>query len=598
MNLALKRWVRREANLKSHLDHENANHDLHPSTLLRYVAHVDALDEDSVPGAPESPTAPKAPVEPIPPVSPESPVAPKAPDGAKPSFDGGPADNAVPPVDASPPAANGNDEYAYEEDPSPVDDPQVLLARDLLLAADGSVEKNDLLKHLQPALKKISEREDKRLTHELSLLGVDWTIPADDFWAAPTLRVAVTTDASDSQYDAGEDVELRVQVTNTGDTPAYRVYAVTNASTSRFEDHELVFGRIEPGQSITRTRVVETRLNQRTRYDVIDVEVFADRGHALDGETVVAAATTPLRTKGPALPHFAYTYTVLDEPGDGNSMGSIGEAMTLRFFVENLGVGSSNEPVSYLKNKSGGQAFLLDAREKGGVIEAGERRVYDFRFQVREGEADELEFELHVYDAELGRTLIGRVVVAVASDPEKAVARSGSATVSSDAVALRSAPLEDADVVAMVGPGDVFALQREMGGFVQVASGDVVGWLPTTAVVVGDVVPQQTADVALSYVGYAPRVQLTAAEFVTTEEEILVTGVANDDSGLQDFHMFVVNEQDHVYESRKVVYRRLAGTQAEFSVTVPLRKGMNRIKVVTRDEDEMEVVDSVYVYRK
>ncbi|OIP30362.1 MAG: hypothetical protein AUK47_25360 [Deltaproteobacteria bacterium CG2_30_63_29] len=577
IDLALTKWVRRESTLQSHLDHENTIKNEKPTEILRYLLQ----DEPQTPVA-EAAVAPSPGDTPAPGIEP-------SPEGTVPVEQG-----LDPTVEEDLSVAEQlEEELVDEEELSPDKDPQVRMAHDLLVDAGKTIDRKDLLVNLKGSIEKLAKQEDDKLTQKLAGLDVDWTNGPNP--ETPLIALSLKTDHPDGVYKAGDTVTLEVTLTNNGPDPVHRVYGITESSTDRFEDHEVVFGKLEPGQTITRTKRVKIASAQQSRGDRIALKLYSDAVNA-SPDTVLGEQNLDLVTEGKPVPHFAFTYDILDSDGDG--LASEGEAVRLRFHVTNLGDGVATQPASFLKNLSGPSAFLTDARLTLDALEPAATTDFAFGFNTRASEAETLEFEFNIFDKSLGRTVTEKIKVPYGARKADWTQKSGTAVISKSVARLRLSSADHALVVATADKGQRFKLEGSLGDSVKVSSKAVQGWLSKNEVDIEGDSTQPLDEFDLVYTGSAPMVTLSLPSMSTDADRIKVSGKASDDGELRDLYVFVYNEGNHVRESQKVAYQRLSGQKSDFDVSVPLAEGMNRIKVVTRDDDEMEVSDSVYVYRR
>src|SRR5690606_28103011 len=132
-----------------------------------------------------------------------------------------------------------------------------------------------------------------------------------------------------------------------------------------YDEKELVFGRVEPGQSVKATvplgfcdvegrepgstRAVPADAPREcllpkfatTREDVVKIR-FSAEGAEPPPEAELRATVRSLPQ-----PNFAYTYQVVDNrKGNGDGQVSPGEEVTLYLDVTNVGKGKSNETVA------------------------------------------------------------------------------------------------------------------------------------------------------------------------------------------------------------------------------------------------------------
>lgn len=565
MDLALTKWVRRESTLKSHLDHENTIKGEKPTEILRYLVQ----DEPIVEPVEEAAVTP-------PPVDEEDPPA-----------------QTEEPVDELSPEEELAAELDSDDELTPDKDPQVRLAHQLLKGAGKTTDRKDLLVTLKSSIDALAKTEDDKLTQRLAAFDVDWTNGQNP--DKPSIGIMLESDHPENAYKAGDVVTLKVTLTNNGSETIHRLYGITESSTERFEDHEVVFGKLEPGQTITRTKEVKIATAQQSRDDRIALKLYSDATNAAP-DTVLAEQTLGLITEGKPVPHFAFTYDILDNDGDG--MASEGETVRLRFHVANLGAGVATKPTSYLKNLSGPSAFLTDARISLERLDPNATTDFIFTFDTRASEGEVLDFEFHIYDKSLGRTVTEKISVPFGDKKADWAAKKGTAVISTSNARLRLSPKDDALVVATAHKSQKFRLEGTLGDLVKVSSDAVQGWLPKGDVDITAEPVSSPDEFELVYTGSAPMVTLSTSSMSTDAKQIKVSGKASDDGELRDLYVFVYNEANHVHESKKVAYQKLSGQKSDFDVSVPLAEGMNRIKVVTRGDDEMEVSDSVYVYRR
>ena len=482
----------------------------------------------------------------------------------------------------------------------PASNHQVRLAKDLLQAAGETWKRDELLEKLSGELDKISAVEDGRLTKHFSTFDVDWSDGPNP--AKPSLDVQFSTDTDPMKLTPGATVTVKATIKNTGGEAIHRLFGLTDSSSQDFSDVELVFGKLAPGASITRTFEVELDGDERTRFDHIALAIYAGSEPRADEKGIVASAALDINTVGKKLPHFALNHAIRDDiAGNGDGVVNPGERVHLRVFIENKGDGSADDPVAFLRSKNGARVELEDARRgKNGAIVSKQRLFHDFSFVASKDLGSEaLEFEAHLYDRVVGRAVMEKIKLPVGSAraPE---AVSGRARVEGDVAAILSTPTKGGHVVAKGALGDVLEVHGKAGGFFRVSSGDVSGW------VVDEQLAEPNADdanldlakLSFAHTGSPPRLKISTSVAVTEEDHVRLGGLAEDDGIIRDYYVFVYSSTNHRYESRKVTYKRLERARAEIDFEVPLQPGLNRVKVVARDDDKMESYESVYIYRR
>ncbi|MBZ0116608.1 MAG: PDZ domain-containing protein, partial [Sandaracinaceae bacterium] len=117
----------------------------------------------------------------------------------------------------------------------------------LLLSSAQRSGRRQMLRDAQPVIERVRGEEMTRATAELRRLNVDWSVGPDQ--GASDVRVEVSTSQPNDTATAGEPFELRVRATNTGAAPLYQLRAVTDSAYPLFDGRELVFGRLNPGET-------------------------------------------------------------------------------------------------------------------------------------------------------------------------------------------------------------------------------------------------------------------------------------------------------------------------------------------------------------
>lgn len=237
-------------------------------------------------------------------------------------------------------------------------DPQVLLARDVLMAAGGRSSRSEVLTAAAPVVDRARDRAERELVDAFERLDIDWTAgpPVDRATLDVTLDLG-----DDGKLRAGEEEEVWLQVTNRGDAPLHRVVAVSHADTEALDGREFVLGRIEPGQTARFPQLVSLSEGYPTEQTPIRFTFRDDRGATL------TAWSSHLQVEGKELPRLAWRWRVID--GDEDGMLSEGERAEIELTVTNVGEGPTSEAFARLRNESGRALDLLE-----GTLEIGELR--------------------------------------------------------------------------------------------------------------------------------------------------------------------------------------------------------------------------------
>ena len=283
-----------------------------------------------------------------------------------------------------------DEDAAAEDDADQKTDFLMEFARDFLAQAKG-MRRRELVAASKAFLDKVRASEDKKLAQALEKLGVDWSAGPVSAAAAPSatgggpspqLQLSLqTTEKGDGKIAAGDNVKIRGTVKNTGSVPAYRVRAVLESDSPIFDENEMVFGKIGPGESKNYDLVVKVPSSSFTRTDAIKGTLFSQRA------LKATSAEMMLNIEGKARPLFAYTYQTVDDV-KGNRDGQVqrGEQVHTLVTVKNIGAGRALHTEAVLRNGTGQEGILISAgRFDAKEMAPGESKTFSFVYEVGTG---------------------------------------------------------------------------------------------------------------------------------------------------------------------------------------------------------------------
>jgi carboxyl-terminal processing protease len=486
-------------------------------------------------------------------------------------------------------------EAAPEDQEENAEEDEFLLrfAREVLSHAPRS-GRAQILEDARPIIARIAAGELATAAQELSTVGVDWSEGADQ--GASPVTVQVDTVQANAHGTAGQAFDLRVRVTNTGTAPLYQLRATTQSDYNLFNHRELVFGRLDPGQ--TRewvqtlgycateegTRSCTLPMEVSDRADGVRVEFSELHGHA--------PPPAELRTTVSALPRpqFAYSVQVADTvaaggTGHGNGDGIIqrGESGTIYLHVRNTGAGPTHHTEASLRSLAGDGLLIHAGRFEREGIAPGDEWMVSFTFEVLpDFEDDSARLEFGVADTDLREVMTERLDVPVSTTVIAPTARHGRVTLRSGAM-IREAPAEGSRTFAQIEGGAMsVTAQADLGGAVRVDIGaGRPGWVSATDVVTDRAVSSAHVSEVLAHM--PPRIDLeTTPTLVTTDDHLPIRAIARDDQIVRDVYIFV--------GTRKVFYHSNRGstTPAESHVeaSLPLRPGINYVMIFARESDD------------
>ena len=508
----------------------------------------------------------------------------------------------------------GDKKRAHDEDETPVDDDDddaalddadepktdflMEFARDFLAQAKG-VRRHELLAAAKPFLEKVHAAEDKKLSQALEKLGVDWSMAPANAGAAQLELSLDTEKRVEAKVAAGANVKIHGVVKNVGSAVAYRVRASLESDSPVFDENEMVFGRIGPGESKSYDLVVKVPASSFTRTDIV-------KGTLSSARPVNAApAEVTLNIEGKARPRFAYTYQTVDDV-KGNHDGQVqrGEQVRTLVTVKNIGMGRALHTEAVLRNGTGQEGILISAgRFDAKEMAPGESKTFSFVYEVGPAfKGDEYQLELAVGDTILGESVTDKIKIKVAPGGAPPEVASGTVTVARDNIPLREAAGDGALIVGRAAKGTVFKVTGKVASPAGTFTRVEIEKDRTAFVAMNDVQAGGTA-----HPEFKPEWQVTppvltvSAPSVVTGETAHIKGHAFDDRIVRDVYVRVWN-RDAKVPMKKVFYlsNRTTGdrTKLDFEADVPLWQGSNMVQVFARESNEVQSLDTVVVLKR
>jgi carboxyl-terminal processing protease len=482
-------------------------------------------------------------------------------------------------------------------------DPELRMARDLAIWAPSS-RRSDILAKLPQFMQEQAKLEDARIAKSLTKKGIDWsTGPAPEGDAKPVLAMKLSTDKPNHTIRGGEHGVLTVELTNTGDAPAYRVRAISDSDYNYFDERELLFGKIMPGETKTATLKLLVSAHELSRVDRIDFHVFSQQGAALEQGT---RTWIDVAAEGISRPGFAYGYQVLDDPsfggkisGNGDGLLQVGERVQLRVWVQNSGPGDARDARVQLRNGSGDAVFLHEGRAKIGELAVGKSDFVDLDFEVQKATRD-VELQLTVSDNKIGEYVTEEIVFPISAPLSFDSSKQG--VEAKAAIDLYAGPDASAPVIATADAGARFASLGSAGGWhkIQLAKGQLA-YAKQDSLDVGGSAPRRPGKAEVVYAVSPPRIELADIPGQTAAETIQVSGTALDGEQVRDVYVTVYNPSRNLFGSAEKVYYEASqdptSGRLEFSADVPLQPGNNIIDIYARENDQVTGVERMWVLR-
>ncbi len=462
----------------------------------------------------------------------------------------------------------------------------------------------------------VRQAELDKAAAALSNLGVDWSVAAAKGAGGPSkddFEVSVSTNAAGDRALAGEALDLTVKVTNKGTAPVYRLHAVTESDNGSFNQKELVFGKIAPGETKAATvplswceidgrkagtiaplpknpkRVCRISKDALDRSDGVKIHFDAHEGHTpASGEVRPTIVALPR-------PLFQYSYQIVDNGSGANGDGLVqrGETVSVFLTVKNVGKGRSIETQANLSNRSGDGLLLRHGRFDLGEMAPGEERSVAFSFDVQDQlQEDELAVGLSVGDRELREFANEKIRIPVSKRVDVPAAK-GSVTTTHEAL-LFSDVLLERQPFGKLASGVALEILGRRDDAIKVALGaERFAFVKQAAVGAGGKAGAGSVVFAPIFSHAPPMLTVTAEVAATRSDKVKIDVDASDGERLLDVYLFVGPKKLYYQSNRN-------GTDphhAAFSFDAPLNPGVNVITVVARESNDTATQRTVVVRR-
>lgn len=487
-----------------------------------------------------------------------------------------------------------------------IEDFEIDLAR-RIIASTAAGHRDGMLKDAMPVLDAVTAQQQKAIAKALATQGVDWTVLATT--GMPQAQVELTLD-SPEPIKAGSTVTLQAKVTNIGTGPYVRLRAISRSDNPLFEGHELLFGNIPAGESRIWKTLVKVPKSALTRRDVVKLEFKVGDDAKSDSADLAPATNVDLASapKPPPAeikiaveqlprPRFAMTYLIDDaQQGNGDGLLQRGEQAELLVDIVNVGEGVSTALLGTLRDdgQSGRRGiFIKRGRIKAGgadgesiELKPGEKTRLRFSFKVKADSPDTVPVQVSAMDADIREITSEKLILTpVDADVRPALV---SARLKATAGALVQLSGVRGDGGQVIGTATSARADAKLGEWYRVPleekgekGGGLYGWVRA------DTVSPNAAkggDAITRVSPAGPPVITFNEQREAHTDAMTLQGSVSSGNVVKDLLVYVNN--------RKVFFKSNASNQApkdslDFSVRVPLDKGVNTITVVAREDNEL-----------
>lgn len=448
----------------------------------------------------------------------------------------------------------------------------VLLAKRILLSSSGTSRK-DALGQIQSEISKVSKDEERKAIDKWRDLGVDWSLEQTST-KIPPLSVKVIPKAPEGT--AGEVIELKVEVENSGSEPIYRLLATTSSENAIFTGKELVFGKLDPGQKRSWNVKFDIPKWVLTRRDEITLE-FQDGNDSKIKDFQFNAQILSLPR-----PLYAFNYEIVDDGrhgsiGNGNGVADPDETIVLLVKVKNIGEGASEKATLTLKNDSGDAIFLEKGRDEVESLNSQAIREAQLAFKVRKS-ATSIDMKLQITDEALREGIVGKLRIPSNKINPGYEKEDSYVAVASDNASIKGGGYAEAPLVGIAKKGSVFNTLGRSENWVKVRIGEnSAGWIEERKTINSELVGG--TPLYKEQFEAPPVISIQNLPTSTQSPTLQLNGVVRDTDGVELIWVFVGDD--------KVAMLPTSDMEVPLSVELELEDRVNLITVLAKDSKSL-----------
>ncbi len=448
----------------------------------------------------------------------------------------------------------------------------VSLAKDIILSSKAP-SRQQALDQIQKDISEITKDQDKKIVNQWQTLGVDWSFGKAPS-STPSLNVNILPQIP--QAKAGEEVEITVEVENTGPDPLYRLSATTESENLVLDRKELIYGKLNPGEKKVWSTKIEIPKWALKREDKISLK-FQD-AH----KSTIADYDFNLNIDALARPLYAFNYEIVDDgrfgsSGNGNGIPEAGETIALVLRVKNIGGGASEKTILSLKNLSGDTIFLEKGRAEIENLSPQQIEETNFTFNVKKSDAP-IEFEIQIVDEIFRDGITSKVSIPNSADVSAYKAIEEDITVTQGNTPIRGGGFASAPIIALSQEGTKFNSTGQTDGWIKVNLNEgMSGWINKDKIAsVKDSENSETIKPLFQEAFEAPPIIKLIDLPVSTKSDVInLYGDIEDKDGIELISVFLGDDKVALLPSTK--------TNVPVSIDLTLEDDINLITVIAKD---------------
>ena len=401
---------------------------------------------------------------------------------------------------------------------------------------------------------------------------------------------------------AGGVATLKVTVENTGKGTLYRFTALTVSTNRTFNNHELKFGKIEPGES--RTVPISFKLDKLMRTQEIPIRIRFAEYNAHVPENI----DTKLKIVEIPRPKFDYAYRIIDggtatSVGNGDGILQRGESADILVTIRNSGEGNAAGVTAELNLLDRADIDMYgDTSINLHNLAAGDAKIATFNVGVkRRASISKLRLNLVVQEDNFGSETklaksfnlpIGQTAVSEI----KVVDTVG--TVTSNSAQVYNGAASSTPIIAEIPRDSQARISGQLGEWYRVGltvrEKELTGWIHEAQLTTADSSKQQSSQVEKPtgvevFQNTPPTLELLEPQQQDIEVEdstLVIQARAVGNKGIKRIELIVNGRLVNAGGPRINTTQRIPPTVFKIEENVPLNYGLNTIRLSTFDTND------------
>ena len=294
-------------------------------------------------------------------------------------------------------------------------------------------------------------------------------------------RAKPTISWSKGSLPAGETANLEVTIQNIGKGELYQFTAKTVSQHALFNNRQLRFGKIDPGDSLTLSLAFKTDPWMRTQDIPMSLRFEEYNAYAPNDITM------KLHVEGVPRPQFDYSFLIFDggtPTSLGDSDGNIerGEAVDIRLTVTNIGMGTAEGVTATLTPPDGNDILIYgDSSVDLQNIGPHESRNAIFTVGVREkSSVTSSALNLSIRETNFKETALAEIIELKinAAAPMKVAIVDLNGTITTPNAAVRTSIGQNALILERLNQGAPVKISGELDDWYRLTLEGGSGWIP------------------------------------------------------------------------------------------------------------------------